>query len=149
MTGLFSYSYIANNASIFSKIPSWVYVVIVLIAIAVFLIKTLMKQSRKNSISEIDKKNTDNTFQTKNFRIRLDALLRRTNDPALIKELEKLNEISKYSAPVSKNRMTETEMKISDTLYELEKAVDIGDISGAVRLCGDCAVLLKTREAGH
>ena len=129
------------------KIPGWIICVISVIILGVFIILGLLSDITKEEIVEIEEEEERQTVQIKTFRINIDSTMRRVEDAELLKKLEKLSDIARYSDPVSCTELYVIENEITEKLGELDSTIKIGDISYAKLLTEQIIDLFEDRNA--
>ena len=100
----------------------------------------------REAIANMETVKSADTTLMKSLAGRAEALVSRTNDPVLMKELKKLAEDIAYSDPVSSPLIAEQEYALSGAFGQLEAAVTSQN-PGAVDLCRNVAIALSDRNS--
>lgn len=134
-------------ASFVDKLPGWIIYVVSIVILGVFVILVLLTDITKEEVIQIEEEEEHQTVQIKTFRINIDSTMRRVEDAELLKKLEKLSDIARYSDPVSCAELYVIENEITEKLGELDSAIKIGDISYAKFLTEQVIDLFEDRNA--
>ena len=127
-------------------IPTWIIYVISAVILGIFTIFTLLTDTARDEIVKIEDEEERNTVQVKTFRINIDRILRRANDAELLKKLNKLSDIARYSDPVSSEELVEIEEEITEKITEIEYALRINNIESAKFLTEQAINLFEDRN---
>jgi len=133
--------------SFIEDIPAWIVYVIGAVIFCVFAILVLLTDSARDSIVKFEERAAQQTIQVKTFRINVDSILRRVEDPELKKVVYKLSETAKYSDPVSVEELYPVEAEITRKINELYGAVERNDIISARGLAVEAIRLFEDRNA--
>lgn len=133
--------------SFIEGIPVWIIYIISAILLGVFIILTLLTDTARDKIVEIEEEEERQTRQVKLFRINIDSLMRRADDKELIAKLSKLSDIAKYSDPVSNESLYDIEAEINDKIISLTSCVNSGDVENAKELAEQAIELFEDRNA--
>ena len=85
--------------------------------------------------------------EVRTFRVNVDSVLRRVEDPELKRVVYKLSEAAKYSDPVSVEELYPVEAEITRKINELYNAVEINDVISAKGIAVEAIRLLEDRNA--
>lgn len=129
------------------NMPVWIVCVISVIVLGVFTILILLTDTTRDEIIEIEEEEERQTAQVKTFRINIDSILRRVEDKELLKKLEKLSDIAKYSDPVSSEALFDIEAEITDKIAQLQTCVRNGAVEEAKALTDETIILFEDRNA--
>ena len=128
-------------------IPAWAVYVIGVVVLGVFAVLVLFADTARNTIVEFEQQAQQQTVQMKTFRVNVDSVLRRVEDPELKKVVNKLSETAKYSDPVSVEALYPVEAEITRKINELYDAVERNDIVSAKGLAVEAIRLFEDRNA--
>lgn len=134
-------------ASFVDKLPGWIIYVVSIVILGVFVILVLLTDLTKEEVIQIEEEEERQTVQMKTFRINIDSTMRRVEDAQLLKKLEKLSDIARYSDPVSCTELYVLENEITEKLGELDSVIKLGDISYAKILTEQVIDLFEDRNA--
>jgi len=126
--------------------PIWLAFLLCLIVLAGALILGMSANMAREVIANMETVKSADTTLMKSLAGRAEALVSRTNDPVLMKELKKLAEDIAYSDPVSSPLIAEQEYALSGAFGQLEAAVTSQN-PGAVDLCRNVAIALSDRNS--
>ena len=100
----------------------WITIIVETLLIGISLIVLILRVSYRNMIVENDAKNLSKESFIKELRIEIDSIVRENRDEMLTKELHKLQDLIKYTTPVSNNSVLQIENDIIDLINELRNS---------------------------
>ena len=128
-------------------IEAWIVYVICAFIFGVFAILVLITDAARDKIVNFEEKAAQQTMQVKTFRVNVDGILRRVENPELKKVVYKLSETAKYSDPVSVDELKTVEAEITRKINELYSAVERNDVVSAMGLANEAIFLFEDRNA--
>ena len=129
------------------NVPSWIAIVVCSIVLCTFIVLILLTDTARDEVEKIEENEERQTVQIKTFRINVDSLVRRAEDQELLKKLEQLSDIARYSDPVSNEVLYAVENEITEKINELGRAIRKGEIENAKSLAMDAIDLFEDRNA--
>lgn len=127
--------------------PVWIAWVVCPIILGVFAALVLLTDTTRDVIEKVEKETERQTAQVKTFRINIDSILRRVEDKELLKKLEKLSDIAKYSDPVSNETLYDIEAEITDKIARIDTCVRNDEVEDAKVLTEQTIDLFEDRNA--
>lgn len=127
--------------------PVWIAWVICPIVLGVFAALVLLTDTTRDVIVEVEEETERQTVQVKSFRINIDSILRRVEDKELLKKLEKLSDIAKYSDPVSNETLYDIEAEITDKIAQINACIRNGNLEEAKDITEQTIDLFEDRNA--
>lgn len=100
----------------------WVLIIIETLIIGISLIALIIRVSYRNMIVENDKKDISKESFIKELRIEIDTIVNENKDELITKDLHKLQDLIKYTTPVSNNSVVQIENDIIDLVNELRNS---------------------------
>lgn len=137
----------ATAATFIEGFPGWIVYVVSAIILGVFAILVLLTDTTKDEIIRLEDEEERQTVQIKTFRINIDSIVRRVKDEELLRILNKLSDIAKYSDPVSCEELYAIESEITEKIAELDSAIKTDDITQAKILAEQTIDLFEDRNA--
>lgn len=106
----------------FVEFKPWIAVVVETIFIGISLIALILRVSYRNMIVKSDEKEVSKESFIKELRIEIDAIVNENKDELIAKDLHKLQDLIKYTTPVSNNSVVQIENDIIDLVNELRNS---------------------------
>ena len=106
----------------FVEFKPWIAVIIETILIGISLIALILRVSYRNMIVKNDTKDISKESFIKELRIEIDSIVNENKDELIIKDLHKLQDLIKYTTPVSNNSVVQIENDIIDLVNELRNS---------------------------
>ena len=128
-------------------VEAWIVYVIGALIFGVFAILILLTDAARDAVQNVEEKTARQTMQIKTFRVNVDGILRRVENPELKKAVYKLSETAKYSDPVSVDELQTVEAEITRKINELYSAVERNDVVSAMGLANEAILLFEDRNA--
>jgi len=115
------------------------------ILLAIVLIGLIGVNAGKEEIERLDEKVKGKVFYIKSLQGDVEALVARTQDAGLQKELKSLADAIRYSDPMSSPQLASVENRIEGKVADLGEAVR-SDAGAAAALCADIQQLIAERN---
>ena len=119
----------------FVKCPAWVPAVVCVLVLAAALLGLIVTDAVRDEVERQDSKRKADTLGMKKLYAAVAACADRCADLELKKALGKLAEELRFSDPVSTEATLEAENTLRNYLFDLETAVDAGNVDHAKELC--------------
>ena len=129
-----------------SMIPSYIAIIVCVIAFAGFAIGMIAADSARDVIEDIDTKVKQKTFFIKSLQLDMKDLMSGVSDPELSKALKDLSDEITYSDPVSLEQVSSVESRIENGMMDLKSFIDSGDTKAAVAKAGEIKRLVVQRN---
>ena len=128
-------------------IPSWFVIVLNVFLLGGFAVFILLTSATRDTVEKIEKDTDKETETIRTFRIDTASLTPYAKDENLKTVLHRLEEIAKYSDPVSSPALEKIEGDISFKIYEISEAMRNDDNDLAIDLTKQTCKLFEQRNA--
>ncbi len=128
------------------ELPMWLALAISLIMLGFALIGMIAADNVRDIVEEVDKTLYDDRARTDTFRIDISDIVYACTNAELKKKLEKLSEKLRYSDPVSKPVLAETEGTIREKLNEISEMINKSDLNIISEKIKETEILLEKRN---
>ena len=132
-------------------IKSWIIWIIEAILIAILLIGIITRDVYRDAIEEMEKKDGNKTKFIEELRVEIKVLSNNASGKQYEKEINKLNDVVRYTDPVTNKEVIELEDEILYELDNLKKAIEESRESDAssyinklIELVNERAVRIKS-----
>lgn len=134
---------------LFNLIPNmnirWV-VVLEVIILACYLILSMSALLAKNVVVDIDHRQKEKVFYIKSLDAEIEGLVIRVTDLKFKKQLLDLQEVVRYSDPMSDDSLCILEQKIEAKASAMAEAIETGNLESAAALCQEIHLLFLDRN---
>lgn len=118
----FLFDAIVMYAGTFLEFKVWICAIVEVIIIGVSLISLILRVTYRNMINNNDTKDKDKEAFIKELRIEIGTIVDENKDELISNDLHKLQELIKYTSPVSNNDVVQIENEIIDLINELRQS---------------------------
>ena len=129
-----------------SSIPYWIGILINIAILAFFIIAVIMASATASAISNIDSKIKSDSSFIRNLTTDASLLMSACADVQIRNEIKKVYEALRYSDPVSKKELKETESAISNKYEAFSMAVSNGEKNEVINLAAEIVALISKRN---
>lgn len=129
---------------VFYFIPNWAVIVVEIALIAFTLIGIIIRSVYRETINNNDEKQESKEAFIKELRIEIDMLVRENKNEALQAPLHKLQDLIKYTTPVSSNEVVSIENDIIESMNDLHNSENVDQ---TIETIDKIITLLNERKA--
>lgn len=137
---------IIMSVSFATSVPFWISLVFEVVLFGIAIIATTVRTVYRQTIDDIDNKQTSNKEFIKELRIKVNSLLDSNPLDEIQCELETLVENIKYSDPVSSKDVEEVENTILTEFEKLENSIQEKNVNDSLKQLNKIEALLKERK---